>query len=79
VGHGHRHAPQNLNSLGNGINQHRLLFIVLIVEQVQLVEGGAHNLPMVLFVHVAQRDGVGQQLVEHGDAALARFLVEANG
>lgn len=79
VGHSHGHAAQNLDALGNLIYQIRLLFVVLVEEQVQLVERGAHHLPVVFFVHIAQRHGIGQQLVEGGDTGLARFLVEADG
>ena len=49
---------------------------MLIEEEVELVEGGAGDLPVVLFVHVAQGDGVGEKLVQFGDHVGADFGAE---
>ena len=62
--------------LGNQIHQLGLLFIVLIEQQVQLVEGRAGHLPVVLLVEVADRQGVGQHLVQGLRAPPADGLVE---
>ena len=62
--HGDGDAAEELNALGDGVDDLYLLVEVLIEEEVELVEGGAGYLPVVLLVHVAEDDGVGQKLVE---------------
>src|SRR5882757_8427827 len=65
--HGDGDAAKELDALGDGVDHFNLLVEVLVEEEVKLVEGGAGDLPVVLFVHVTQGDGVGQELVEFGD------------
>src|SRR5579863_5140369 len=45
----------------------------------ELIERAAGDLPMVLLVHIAERHGVGENLVEVGDAVRADFFVEGDG
>ena len=45
----------------------------------ELVEGVAGDLPVMLFVHVAQGDCVGEELIEIFDTVGADFFVEADG
>ena len=61
------------------IHQLALLAVVLVEEQVERIEGGAAHLPVVLLVQIAQRDGVGQQLVEVLDARLTDRSLERDG
>ena len=63
-GHGKDTPPSSLNPLGNRINQRGLLAGVLVEQFVQLQERGAGHLPMMLLVHVAERDTVGQHLIQ---------------
>ncbi len=65
--HGDGDAAKELDALGDGVDHFNLFVEVLVEEEVKLVEGGAGDLPVVLFVHVAQGDGVGEELVEFGD------------
>ena len=74
--HGDGDAAEELNALGDGVDHLDLLVEVLIEEEVKLVEGRAGDLPVVLLVHVAQGDGVGQELVELGDHVGANFGAE---
>ena len=64
VAHGDGDAAEKLDALGDGVHDFDLLFEVLIEEEMELVEGGAGDLPVMLLVHVADGDGVGEQLVE---------------
>src|SRR5262249_7836639 len=48
--HGNADAAQKLNPLGDGVNQLNLFVEVLVVEQMQLIEGWTGNLPMRLLV-----------------------------
>jgi hypothetical protein len=52
--------------------------MMLVKEQMQLVEGVASDLPMMLFVHIAQRHGVGENLVEVLTAGRADLLIESD-
>ena len=65
--HGDADAAEQLDALGDGVDHLGLLFVVLIEEEMELVEGGSGDLPVVLFVHVAKDDGVGEELVEFAD------------
>ena len=56
-----------MDALGDGVDHFDLLVEVLVEEEVKLVEGRAGDLPVVLFVHVPQGDGVGEELVEFGN------------
>src|SRR6266550_5819006 len=50
--HGDGDAAEKLDALGDGVDHFDLLVEVLVEEEVKLVEGGAGDLPVVLFVHV---------------------------
>jgi len=77
--HGDGDAAEELNALGDGVDHLDLLVEVLVEEEVELVEGRAGDLPVVLLVHVAQGDGVGQKLVEFCDHVGAHFGPEGMG
>jgi hypothetical protein len=62
--HGDGDAAEELDALGDGVDDFELFVEVLIEEQVELVEGRAGDLPVVLLVHVAEGDGIGKELVE---------------
>ncbi len=53
---------------GDGVHQFILLAMMLVKKQMQLVESVASNLPVMLFVHVAQGHGIREKLVEIFDA-----------
>src|SRR5262249_44515812 len=53
-----------LNSFGDRVNYFHLLAVMLIVKQMQLVEGRTSDLPMTLLVQVAKRHRVGKKLVQ---------------
>src|SRR6266852_2627911 len=55
-----------------------LLVIVLIEEEMELIERGAGNLPVMFLVQVAKRPRVGQQLIEIVDALFARVFRQCN-
>ncbi len=74
--HGDGDAAEELDALGDGVDHLNLLVEVLIEEEVKLVEGGAGDLPVVFLVHVAEGDGVGEELVELGDHVGADFGAE---
>src|SRR3954471_16976363 len=78
VGHGEADAAQQLDSLGNLIDELVLRLVMLVEQQMQLVERRSGDLPMVLLVHVAQRHGVGKELVQVLDALLAGVLGQCN-
>src|SRR5262249_9670529 len=48
--------------------------MVLIIEQMELIEGRSSHLPMVFLVHVAKCDGIGEKLIEVLRAGLAGLL-----
>ncbi len=73
--HGERNAAKQLNPLGNDVHQQHLAFVALVVHEVQLVEGRAHYLPVMLLVHVAQRDRGSQALVQQRHALLAQTFL----
>lgn len=76
----HRKADsaEELNALGDGIYELVLFSVMLIEEQVELVKGVARDLPVVLFVHVAQGHCVGEELVQIFDAVRTDFFVETD-
>src|SRR3984957_873954 len=79
VRHGDADAAQELNALGYGVHQFVLLAVVLVEQKMELVERVAGDLPVVLFVHVAQRDRIGEKLVQVFDAVGANLFIEADG
>lgn len=62
--HGDAHSAKQLNSLGDRVNELRLLLVMFVEEQVQLVERGTRNLPVMLLVQISERRRVGQQLIQ---------------
>jgi len=63
-GHGHADTSQQLNSFGDRVNNIHLLTVMLVVKQMQLVEGRTSHLPMTLLVQVAKRHRVGEKLIQ---------------
>ena len=74
--HGDGDAAEELDALGDGVDHLDLLVEVLVEEKMKLVEGGAGDLPVVFLVHVAQGDGIGEELVELGDHVGADLGIE---
>ena len=77
--HREAHAAEELDALGNVVDQGVLFFVVLIKEKMKLVEGVANDLPVVLLVEVAKGDGVGEDLIEIFDAGSADVFVKRDG
>ena len=71
-------ATQKLNPFGQGIDQFGLLAEVLVKEQVELLEVGPGNLPVVLLVEIAQGKGVRKDLVQVGGAREPDLLGKAD-
>ncbi len=78
-GHGEAYAAEKLDALRDGVHEFVLLFVVLIKEKMKLVESVAGDLPMVLFVEIAEGDGVREYLIQVFDARSADVFVERNG
>ena len=74
VRHREAHPAQQLNPLGDLVDQVVLLLVVLVEQQMQQIESRPGDLPVVLLVQIAQGDRIGEQLVEILDAFLARVL-----
>jgi hypothetical protein len=53
-----------------------LLVVVLIKEEMQLVKGSTRDLPVMLFVQVAEHHGICQQRVERIGAGAAHIFAE---
>src|SRR5689334_12570706 len=53
--HGETNAAQKLDTLGNGVNEFVLFFVMLVEEKMELVKSVACDLPVMLFVEVAKR------------------------
>ena len=68
--------PRSCTRSRDGVDDFYLLFEVLIEEEMELVEGGAGDLPVGLLVHVAKGDGIGEKLVELLAHIAAHFGVE---
>jgi hypothetical protein len=62
--HGYADAAEQLNTLGDGINEFDLLVEVLIEEQMQLVEPRPCDLPVRFLVQIAEGHGIRKELVE---------------
>ncbi len=77
--HRNAYAAKKLNALSDGIDQLALLVVVLVEKQVELIKRVSCDLPMMLLVHVAQRHGIREDLVQVADALGAYFFVEGNG
>src|SRR5437899_1579794 len=75
--HGNADAAEELYAFSDGVNQLDLFPEVLVEKQVQLIEGLAGNLPVVLLVEIPERHGIGEDLVQHLDAFCADSLLEA--
>jgi len=67
-----------LDAFGQQIHQRVLLTVMLVIKQMELIERGSRDLPMVLLVHVAQRHGIHQHLIQHLDALAANVLVQSD-
>ena len=78
VGHGDGDAAEGLDAFSDLIDEFELGFKVFIKEQMQRVEGGAGDLPVMFFIQVAEGEGVGEELIEVIDADVASFLIQGN-
>src|ERR1043166_2934839 len=76
--HRQAHAAQRLHALCNGIDANGLFPGVFVEEEMEFVKRRALHLPMVLLVQIAQRDRVGQELVQLLDAFAARGFRQAD-
>ena len=71
-----RNTAECDDAFGQLVHQLDLLVVVLIKEEMQLVKGGAGDLPVMLFIQVAQRHGICQQRVERIGAGAAHIFAE---
>jgi hypothetical protein len=76
--HGHADAAQHHDPLGDQIHQFVLFAEMLVEQQVQLVESGPRQLPVVFLVQIAERDRVREQLVKILGARSACLLGEGD-
>src|SRR3984893_615491 len=72
-------ASQQLNPLGNGVDELVLLAVMFVIQQMELIERGTRHLPMMFLVHIAKRHRVGENLVQVFDALGANYFVESDG
>ena len=77
-GHGETDAAQKLYALGDFVHELVLLTVMLIEEQMKLIERMPGDLPVVLFVHVAKRHGIGNKLVQIFCALCADLFVQGD-
>jgi hypothetical protein len=68
-------AAQELNPLGDLVNEFVLFSVMLIKEQMKLVKRMARDLLMMFFVHISQRYRVREKLIQVLAAACAGFHV----
>ena len=71
-----RDATEQLDALGEEIDERELLLGVLVEQQVQLVEGRTGHVPVVLLVQRVEDRRVGEDLVQGPAAVLARLVRE---
>src|SRR5205809_1030751 len=68
LGHVVRHrdadAAEQLNPFRDRIDELVLFAEMLVEQQMQLIEGRPRHLPVVFLVEIAQRDRVGEQLIQ---------------
>ena len=79
MSHRHTHTPEQLDPLGDFIDQLVLLVEVFVEQQVQLVKRRSRDLPMVLLVQITQRDRIGEYLVEILHAFFTDVLSQRDG
>src|SRR5579872_5753217 len=79
VSHGERHSTEQLDAFCNCVHEFVLLFVVLVEQEVQLIKGGARNLPVRLLVKVAKGDGVGEELIEAFGHFQPHWLFQLDG
>ena len=72
----HRDAAQHLHPLGELVDQLLLLLGMLVEQEMQLVEGRADHIPVVLLVERIQDQAVGQDPVQQLAAFPAHGCVE---
>ena len=71
-----RNTAECDDAFGQRVHQLHLLVVVLIKEEMQLVKGCAADLPVMLFVQVAEHHGICQQWVERIGAGAAHVFAE---
>src|ERR1039458_5030263 len=64
VRHGDGNSAEGLNAFGQCVDKLSLFAVVLVEKKMELVERGTRDLPVVLFVQVAQGDRVGGNGIE---------------
>ena len=74
--HGEAHPAERLNPFRDGVHETALFFKVFVEKEMEGVERGPGDLPVVLFVEVAQRHGIGKELVQILDAFRACRLLQ---
>src|ERR1700683_3804379 len=62
--HRKRNAAEKLYPLGDGVDDFRLLSVMLVEQEMELIKSWSGNLPMRFLVEVAEGHGVSQQQVE---------------
>ena len=77
-GHGDADAAEELDAFGDRVHEFDLFAEMLIEEHMELIEGVADDLPVMLFVEIAQGHGVGEDLIEVFDALGAGLLIEGD-
>ena len=73
-----RVSAQGRDPFGELIHELGKLSGDLVEEQMKLVKRRSGNLPVMLLVHVAQRHGVSQDLVQVGDARFTSGFIEGD-
>ena len=76
--HGDADAAEKLDSFRDRVHEFVLLAVMLVEEQMELVERHSRDLPVVFLVHVAQRHGVGEELIQVVGAGGADPFVEGD-
>src|ERR1039457_5569966 len=72
VRHGDGNSAEGLNAFGQRVDKLSLFAVVLVEKKMELVERGTRDLPVVLFVHVAQGHRVGENRIEEIGRASCR-------
>src|SRR5580658_8854499 len=78
VGHGDAYTAEDLDALGNQVDQLNLFAKVLIEKEMQLVEGGSAHLPMRFLVEVTKAGGIGEENIETFADFLTGLFIDSN-
>src|SRR5947209_12481791 len=77
--HANCHATESLNSLGNLVDHLVLLLVMRVEQQVQLIKRVSRYLPVMLFVHLSEHDGIRQHLVQVLSAFQRDAFIQTGG